>query len=52
MDLKKAVDTVDHSFLVEKLWRMGFRGPIITLLKSYLTNREQKIRCGDTESSF
>ena len=31
---------------------MGFRGPIKSLLKSYLTNREQKIRCGDTESSF
>ena len=31
---------------------MGFRGPINTLLKGYLTNREQKIRCGGTESSF
>ena len=52
LDLKKAFDTVDHSILVEKLWRMGFCGPINTLLKSYLTNRKQKIRCGDTESSF
>ena len=31
---------------------MGFRGPINTLLKSYLTNRGQKIRCDDTESSL
>ena len=52
LDLKKALDTVDHSILVEKLWRMGFHGPVNTLLKSYLTNRKQKIRCGDTESSF
>ena len=52
LDLKKAFDTVDHSILVEKLWRMGFRGPLNTLLKSYLTNRKQKMRCGDTESSF
>ena len=52
LDLKKAFDTVDHSILLEKLWRMGFRGPINTILKSYLTNRKQKIRCGDTESSF
>ena len=52
LDMKKAFDTLDHSILVEKLWRMGFRGPINTLLKSYLTNREQKTRCGDTASSF
>ena len=52
LDLNKAFDTVDHSILLEKLWRIGFRGPINTLLKSYLTNRKQKIRCGDTESSF
>ena len=52
LDLKKAYEKVDHSILVEKLWRMGFRGPINTLLKSYLTNRKQKLRCGDTECSF
>ena len=52
LDLKKAFDTVDHSILLEKLWRMGFRGLINTLLKNNLTNRKQKIRCGDTESSF
>ena len=52
LDLKKALDTVDHSILVERLWRMGFRGPINTLLKSYLTNRKQKIRCRDAVSSF
>ena len=52
LELKKAFDTVDHSILVEKLWRIGFRGPINTLIKGHLTNREQKIRCGYTESSF
>ena len=31
---------------------MGFRGPINTLLKSYLTKREPNIRLGDTESLF
>ena len=52
LDLIKAFDAVDHSILVEKLWRMGFPGPINTLLKSYLTKIQQEIRCGDTESSF
>ena len=42
LDLKKAFDTVDHSILAEKLWRMGFGGPTNTLLKSYLTKREHK----------
>ena len=49
---RSKLGTIDHSILVEKLRRMGFPGPINTLLKSYLTKRQQKIRCGDTESSF
>ena len=44
LDLKKAFDTVDHSILAEKLWRMGFRGAINALLKSYLTNRKDTLR--------
>ena len=40
LDLKKAFDTVDQSIIVEKFWRMGFRGLDNTLLKNHLTNRE------------
>ena len=52
LDFKKAFDTVDQSVLVEKLSKMGFRRPINTLLKSYLTNRKKTIHFGGTESSF
>ena len=41
LEFNKAFDTVDHSVLVEKSWRMGFRGHINTLLQNYLTKRKK-----------
>ena len=43
LDLTKAFDTVDHSSLLIKLEQMGFRGPVLNLLESYLDNRYQYI---------
>ena len=43
LDLTKAFDTVNHSNLLIKLEHMGFRGPILNLLESYLDNRYQFI---------
>ena len=42
-DLTKAFDTVDHSNLLIKLQHMGYRGPVLNLLESYLDNRYQYI---------
>lgn len=51
VDITKAFDTVDHSLLLEKLLHAGFRGVILSWFESYLTDRYQMVRVGDTLSS-
>ena len=41
LDLKKAFDTIDHRLLLEKLYNLGFRGPVNKLIHSYLNDRFQ-----------
>lgn len=52
IDLAKAFDTVDHSILLDKLSYMGIRGNVLELIKSYLTDRFQMVRIGNTNSSY
>ena len=51
LDLRKAFDTIDHPILFVKLYNYGFRGPIHTYLKSYLSNRKQYVMVGDNRSN-
>ena len=51
IDLKKAFDTVDHQILSRKLELYGIRGQALILLRSYLTNRNQKCQIKNTFSS-
>ena len=50
LDLAKAFDTVDHNILLHKLQAYGIRGNAYKLMQSYLTNRKQKVRIGQSES--
>lgn len=44
LDLSKAFDTIDHALLLEKLERIGFRGPFYDFFHDYLTDRFQLVK--------
>ena len=50
IDFRKAFDTVNHDILLTKLERLGVRGTVLQLLKSYLGNRQQYVVYGDAAS--
>ena len=52
IDLKKAFDTIDHVILLSKLHDYGFRGPIVSVLHSFLSNRKQFVQIGNQMSSL
>ena len=52
MDLSKAFDTLNHDFLIVKLGAYGFETDALRYMKSYLTNRKQRVRVNKTFSEW
>ena len=51
LDLTKAIDTVDHEILLDKLYCIGMRGQAVDLLSSYFNDIYQMVKIIDNESS-
>ena len=52
IDLKKALDTVDHGILIENLYHYGIRGIANKWICSYLMNRYQYVNISGTNSDY
>ena len=52
MDLSKAFDSVPHALVISKLKEYGMSINTCEMMKSYLTNRKQRVKLGDVRSEW
>ena len=51
-DLDLSIDSIDHSLLLEKLKHLGFSSSAILFIKSYLSDRQQRVVIKEAESDW
>ena len=51
LDSVKAFDTVPHDILIQKIENYGIGGKLLSIIKSYLTDRKQYVRIEDSRST-
>ena len=52
IDLSKAFDCICHNLLLAKLKAYGLQEPALQLIRSYLQNHKQRVKCNDMCSSW
>ena len=52
LDFKKAFDTVSHNILLFELPHYGIRGPVLDLIRSYLSHRTQYVFVNNVSSNI
>ena len=52
MDLSKTFDTLNHNLLIAKLEAYGFERDSLSFMKSYLSDRQQRVRVNNNFSSW
>ena len=52
IDLSKAFDCMPHGLLIAKMHAYGFNLGVCNLLKSYLVDRKQRVKIGETQSEW
>ena len=51
IDLQKAFDNLYHQILIQKLEKYGYRGPVLEIMKSYLSDRRHYVIMKSTSSN-
>ena len=52
MDLSKAFDCMNHELLIAKLNAYGFKKDSLSVINSYLSNRWQRVKVGNSFSGW
>lgn len=51
LNVSKAFDSINHEILCSKLYKLGFRGPLFSILKGYLSGRSQVVAFRNRKSN-